>query len=187
MLALGIALFLRLVLLEAFKIPSASMLPTLQIGDYVLVNKLRYGIRVPGTRRWLLRRGMPQPGEVIVFNDRRDPSLTYVKRVIALAGDVVEIRDKQVLVNGVPRDVENAYSASGSAEHSASARDNFGPARVPRRRVFVLGDNRDQSIDSRSIGFVDALDVEGNAFLVYWSADSDDGWVRWERLGKLIH
>jgi signal peptidase I len=185
-LALGMALFLRLVLLEAFKIPTASMLPTLQIGDYVLVNKLRYGVRIPGTRMWLMRFGMPQPGEVIVFNDRRDPSLTYVKRVIALAGDVVEIRDKRVLVNGVPRDIATAYSATGADGISDSPRDNFGPARVPRRRVFVLGDNRDQSIDSRSIGFVDALDVKGEAFLVYWSADSDDGWVRWERLGKLI-
>jgi len=176
----------RGIALEAFKIPSASMLPTLQIGDYVLVNKLRYGVRVPGTRRWLMRFGMPQPGEIIVFNDRRDPSLTYVKRVIALAGDVVEIRDKQVLVNGVPREIEGAYSASGGATDTDGPGDNFGPARVPRRRVFVLGDNRDQSIDSRYMGFVDALDVEGNAFLVYWSADSDDGWVRWERLGKLI-
>ena len=109
-----------------------------------------------------------------------------MKRVIALAGDVVEIRDKQVLVNGVPREIEGAYSASGGATDTDGPGDNFGPARVPRRRVFVLGDNRDQSIDSRYMGFVDALDVEGNAFLVYWSADSDDGWVRWERLGKLI-
>ena len=170
--------------LEAFKIPSASMLPTLQIGDFVLVDKLRYGVRLG--RRWLLRFGAPQPGDVVVFTDRKDPSLTYVKRVIALAGDVVEIRDKQVFVNGQPRDVPTAFSASGTAEHSASPRDNFGPARVPRRRVFVLGDNRDQSIDSRFTGFVDALDVKGNAFLVYWSMDGDDGWVRWERLGSAV-
>jgi signal peptidase I len=186
MLALVIALVLRCVLLEGFKIPSGSMLPTLQIGDYVLVNKLRFGVRVPGTRRWLVWLGGPQPGDVIVFDDRHDPARTYVKRVIAVAGEVVEIRDKQVLVNGVPRDVPSAYSPPGGAPQRDTPRDNFGPARVPRRRVFVLGDNRDQSFDSRYTGFVDARDVQGTAVLVYWSADSDDGWVRWERLGRLI-
>lgn len=182
--ALLIAVGLRGFAIEAFKIPSGSMLPTLQIGDYVLVDKLRYGVRLG--RRWLLRFGAPQPGDVVVFTDRKDPSLTYVKRVVALPGEVVEIRDKQVLVNGVPRDVPAAFFTQRSHVQYEGARDNFGPARVPRRRVFVLGDNRDQSFDSRFWGFVDLRDVKGKALLVYWSADGDDGRVRWERMGALI-
>jgi signal peptidase I len=177
---------LRGVALEAVKIPSASMLPTLQIGDYVLVNRLRYGIRLPGARRWLTRGAGPQPGEVIVFSDHKDPAVMYVKRAIAVAGEVVEIRDKQVFVNGVARDVPTAYFAQRSHVQPASPRDNFGPERVPPRHVFVLGDNRDQSFDSRFWGFVDVRDVLGKAVLVYWSADGDDGWVRWERMGKFV-
>ena len=176
----------RGVALQAFKIPSASMLPTLQIGDYLLVNKLRYGLRMPGSRRWWLRVSWPQPGDVIVFSDKRDRSVQYVKRVIAVEGEVVEIRDKQVFVNGRPRDVPTAYFSEPSHVQSESPRDNFGPARVPRRHVFVLGDNRDQSFDSRFWGFVDVRMVEGKALLVYWSADGDDGWVRWERMGQVI-
>jgi len=176
----------RGVVLQAFKIPSASMLPTLQIGDYLLVNKLRYGLRMPGSRRYWLRSSWPQPGDVIVFGDKHDRTLQYVKRVIAVAGEVVEIRDKQVFVNGEPRDVPTAYFSPPSHVQSASPRDNFGPARVPPRHVFVLGDNRDQSFDSRFWGFVDVRNVEGKALLVYWSADGDDGWVRWERMGLVI-
>jgi signal peptidase I len=176
---------LRGVALEAFKIPSASMLPTLQIGDYLLVSKLRYGLHMPGGGGWLLRFGDPRPGDVIVFSGH-DPTSDYVKRVVAVAGEVVEIRNKQVLVDGKPRDLPTAYFTHRSYVQSNSPRDNFGPARVPPGQVFVLGDNRDQSIDSRYWGFVDVNDVEGKAFLVYWSADGDDGWVRWERMGRLV-
>jgi len=177
----------RGVTLEAFKIPSASMLPTLQVGDYLLISKVRYGVRLPGFGRWIVRFGTPHVGDVIVFANPRDPTLDYVKRVIAVAGEVVEIRNKQVFVDGVPRDVPAAYFAQRSHVQLKGPRDNFGPVRVPPGQVFVLGDNRDQSIDSRFWGFVDVNDVEGKAFLVYWSADSDDGSARWERMGKLIH
>jgi len=162
------------------------MLPTLQMGDYLLVNKLRYGLRLPGSRRWWLRTSWPEPGDVIVFIDKRDRTVEYVKRVIAVAGEMVEIRDKQVFVNGVRRDMPTAYFAEPSGVQSANPRDNFGPARVPPRHVFVLGDNRDQSFDSRFWGFVDVRNVEGKALLVFWSADGDDGWVRWERVGAVI-
>ena len=170
---------------KAFKIPSASMLPTLQIGDYVLVSKLRYGVRLPIVG-WLVRFGEPQPGDVVVFRHRKGRDFDYVKRVIAVAGEVVEIRDKQVLVDGVPRDVPAAFFTTRSHVQLDSRRDNFGPVVVPPGRVFVLGDNRDQSLDSRFWGFVDVNDVGGKALLVYWSADGDDGWVRWERIGGLI-
>lgn len=179
-------MLVRGVALEVFKIPSASMLPTLQMGDYLVVNKLRYGVRLPGLRRWMLHFGVPQPGDVIVFTSPKDRSLFYVKRVVAVAGEVVEIRDKQLFVNGVPQFEPTAHFTQGSHVQTISPRDNFGPARVPRRHVFVLGDNRDQSFDSRYWGFVDLRDVEGKAFMIYWSADGDDGWVRWERMGKLV-
>ncbi len=177
---------MRGVALEAFKIPSASMLPTLQIGDYLLVNKLRYALRLPGGRGPLLHYSEPRPGDVIVFRDARDPNADYVKRVVAVAGEVVEIRDKEVLVNGRPREIPSAYFTERWYVHPNGPRDNFGPTRVPSGHVFVLGDNRDQSVDSRYWGFVDVNDVEGKALLVYWSADGDDGWVRLERLGKLV-
>jgi signal peptidase I len=181
-----IAVLLRGVALEAFKIPSASMLPTLQIGDYLLVNKLRYGVRLPFLGNWLVHLGTPKLGDVIVFSNPKDQSFDYVKRVVAVEGEMVEIRNKQLLVDGIARDVPTAYFTDGSHVQSKSPRDNFGPARVPPGHVFVLGDNRDQSIDSRYWGFVDVNDVEGKAFLVYWSADGDDGWVRWDRMGKVV-
>lgn len=180
------ALLVRGVALQAFKIPSASMLPTLQIGDYLLVNKLRYGMRLPGMQRPVVRYAEPRPGDVIVFRDARNPAANYVKRVIAVAGEVVEIRDKEVLVNGAAREMPTAYFTERWHVHENGPRDNFGATRVPSGHVFVLGDNRDQSVDSRYWGFVDLDDVEGKAVLVYWSADGDDGWVRWERLGKLV-
>jgi signal peptidase I len=184
--ALLIAVAIRGISVEAFKIASASMLPTLQIGDYVLVNKLRYALRLPGMSHPLVRYGKPQPGDVIVFSDARDPNVDYIKRVVAVEGERVEIRDKELLVNGAPRPMANAYFTQRWFVHENSVRDNFGPTRVPPGRVFVLGDNRDQSVDSRYWGFVDLDDIEGKALLVYWSADGDDGWVRWERLGKRV-
>ena len=185
-LALLLAVLVRGVAVEGFRIPSASMLPTLQLGDYVLINKLRYGVRLPWRERWLVRYADPRPGDVIVFANPHDQAADYVKRVIAVAGDVVEIRNKQVFVNGVAHDVPSAYFTQRAHVQSTGPRDNFGPARVPPGQVFVLGDNRDQSIDSRHWGFVDVNDVEGKALLIYWSVDGDDGSVRWERTGEAV-
>lgn len=184
-LAALIAVVVRGVALEGFEIPSASMLPGLQVGDYVLVNKLRYGLRLPGG--WTpIGFADPRPGQVIVFTSPQGEGAVYVKRVVAVAGETVEIRDKQVLVDGVPRDLTAAYFAERFHVQQLGQRDNFGPVKVPAGQVFVLGDNRDQSVDSRFWGFVDAGNVEGEVFLIYWSADSDDGWVRWERIGKPV-
>ena len=174
-------------MIEAFKIPSGSMLPTLQVGDYVLVNPLAYGLRLPLFGGWLLRWRQPQPGDVVVFVSPKDPTQDYVKRVAAVAGELVEIRDKQLFVDGQPRAVRTAYFA-GAAEHVQLSvpRDTFCPTPVPTGQLFVLGDNRDQSFDSRFWGFVDVRDVLGKAFLVYWSVDGEDGWIRWERLGAMV-
>jgi signal peptidase I len=183
-----VAFVVRGLVVEAFKIPSGSMLPTLQIGDYVLITPLRYGARLPGFGGWLWRWSSPQPGDIIVFLAPKEPAQDYVKRVVAVAGEVVEIRDKQVLVDGQPRDLPGGYFADGLQHVQYSGpRDNFGPAAVPPGHVFVLGDNRDQSIDSRFWGFVDVDDVEGKAMLIYWSVDGEDGWVRWQRLGAVVH
>ncbi len=180
-------MLLRGIAVQAFKIPSGSMLPTLQIGDHLVINPLRYGVRSPLGRGWLVRWGAPRPGDVIVFSNPRESGQTFVKRVVAVGGERVEIRDKQVLVDGVPRALPGATFIEGVERvQSSGPRDTFGPVAIPAGQVFVLGDNRDQSVDSRYWGFVDANDVSGKAALVYWSMDADDGWVRWERLGQFV-
>jgi signal peptidase I len=185
-LALVLGALLRGVALQASKIPSASMLPTLQIGDYVLVQPLRYGLRLPWGG-WLLRWASPQPGDVVVFSHPREPSQDFVKRVVAVGGERVEIRDKRLLVDGVPRDIPGAVFIEGrEGVPMHEVRDNFGPVWVPPGHVFVLGDNRDQSVDSRFWGFVSVDDVRGKANRIYWSMDADDGWVRWERAGTAV-
>lgn len=190
--ALGIALLLAIGIrgfaLQGFKIPSASMLPTLQTGDHLLINKLRYGIRIPLLDIWLVRYAEPQFDDVVVFEFPLKRSENYVKRVIAGPGEVVEIRNKQVFVNGEPRDSEHAYFAEGKdGPLDDGLRDNYGPVTVPSAHLFVLGDNRDRSYDSRFWGFLPVEEVEGEAVVVYWSWDSQDQWVRWERLGGWIH
>ncbi|MEO8605679.1 MAG: signal peptidase I [bacterium] len=185
-LALLAAALLRGFAVQAFKIPSASMMPTLLIGDHLLIDPLSYGLRLPWGG-WLLRWATPQPGDVIVFASPRDATQDFVKRVVAVAGERVEVRDKQVLVDGAPRDVDAAYFIEGRSHvQSSDVRANFGPVWVPPGQIFVLGDNRDQSIDSRFWGFVDVSDVRGKAATVYWSRDGDDGWVRWERVGNCV-
>lgn len=186
--ALVAAVAIRGFALQGFKIPSSSMLPTLQTGDHLLINKLRYGIRVPLLDAWLVRYAEPQFDDVVVFEFPLKRSEDYVKRVIAGPGEVVEIRDKRVFVNGEPRDTEHAYFADGKDGLADDGlRDNYGPVTVPPAHLFVLGDNRDRSYDSRFWGFLPVEEVEGEAIIVYWSWDNQDRWVRWERLGGWIH
>lgn len=183
--ALAVTLVLRLFVLQAFQIPSGSMLPTLRVGDYLLVGKFLYGLRIPLSGGWILRHADPRPGDVLVFT-HRESGQDFVKRVIAVGGEVVEVRDKEVLVNGTPRDFPEAFFADGRDGLVRGVRDRYGPIRVPAGHLFVLGDNRDRSYDSRFWGFVDIDDVKGKALLVYWSWDDRDSWVRWERLGKWV-
>ncbi len=186
--AVLVALFIRTFFVQAFKIPSSSMVPTLQIGDHLLVNKLAYGIRIPFLEKNLVRFGTPKPGDIIVFIYPQDVTKDFIKRVIAVAGDVVEVRDKHVVVNGAPRDNEHAYFADGRNQTGGSSpRDNFGPVTVPPEHVFVMGDNRDRSLDSRFWGFVSLDAIHGRAFLIYFSIDWDAWRVRWERLGDLVY
>jgi signal peptidase I len=172
--------------LTGVKVPSGSMLPTLQVGDYLLVTPLRYGIRLPGLG-WLVRWADPQVGDVVVFAGPRDEAADYVKRVAAVGGELVEVRNGELLVDGTPRIFAGTATSHPAPGSQLPVRtDNFGPIAVPVGKLFMLGDSRDRSIDSRVWGFVDVDDVRGQAGAIYWSMDGDDGWVRWERLGSKV-
>ncbi len=186
--ALIAALFIRTFIVQAFKIPSGSMLPTLQIGDHILVNKLAYGIRVPFLERYTARFGKPKRGDVVVFVYPVDRSKDFIKRVIAVEGDQVEIQDKKVIINGEPIEDSHAFFRDGGVtQGGVRLRDNYGPKSVPEGPIFGMGDNRDRSYDSRFWGYVDFKDIKGKAFVVYWSWDGKDRWVRWERIGDVIN
>ncbi len=185
--ALLLALFIRTFIVQAFKIPSGSMIPTLQIGDHILVNKLSYGIRIPFWEHYLVHFGQPQRGDVMVFIFPEDRTKDFIKRVIGVGGDTVEIHGKKVYVNGKQIDDPHAHFEGDDPQAvGLPSRDDFGPQKVPEHHIFVMGDNRDRSYDSRFWGFVDLDDVRGKAFLIYWSWDGGDRWVRWERIGHLI-
>ena len=163
------------------------MLPTLQIGDHVLVSPLSYGIRIPLLGGWVVRWADPKAGDVVVFAGPRDAEQDYVKRVAAVGGERVELRGGELFVDGQPRGLPAGVDPP--PRHAGVRRpstDTFGPVAVPAGKLFVLGDSRDRSIDSRVWGFVDVGDVRGKAGMIYWSMDGDDGWVRWERIGSAV-
>jgi signal peptidase I len=186
--AVLIAFFIRTFIVQAFKIPSGSMKPTLLIGDHILVNKFIYGVKIPFIRKNLIPISDPKRGEIVVFIYPMDRSKDFVKRVIGTGGDTIEIRDKKIYLNGLPyKDSYGVYTDDMIIPTAAQPRDNFGPVTVPPGSIFVMGDNRDQSYDSRFWGFVDVRDLLGKAFIIYWSWNSEDFGVRWNRLGHLLH
>jgi len=175
LIAILLALVIRTFVVQAFKIPSGSMLPTLQIGDHLLVNKFLY---------WFTG---PQRGDVIVFKFPQDEGRDFIKRVIALPGDKVEVRGKRVYVNDKP--VQESYAVHldpSIQENPHSPRDNFAPVQAPSGQLFMMGDNRDYSMDSRFWGFLDIKKIKGKAFIIYWSWDRERFRPRWERIGKVI-
>jgi signal peptidase I len=183
--ALLLALVIRTFVVQAFKIPSGSMLPTLQIGDHILVNKFLYGPRleVPLTQLSLghlpgLRK--PARGDVVVFIWPKDRSKDFIKRVVAVEGQTIELRGHTLLIDGQPVEDPHAHYVNSGPGSS------FGPVTVPKDHVFVMGDNRDQSYDSRFWGAVPLDDIKGKALIIYWSWDGPDRWVRWERIGRLV-
>jgi signal peptidase I len=185
--AVVLALFIRTFIVQAFKIPSGSMLHTLQIGDHILVNKFIYGVKLPFLGKTLIPVKDPHRGDIVVFKYPNDPSKDYIKRVVGVAGDTIEVRRKQLFVNGKPARYEQAiHLDSRIFPASGAPRDYFGPVTVPDGCLFVMGDNRDQSSDSRFWGFVDLEAVKGKAFVIYWSWDKKKFGVRWDRLGNLI-
>jgi signal peptidase I len=184
--AVVLALFIRTFVVQAFKIPSGSMLPTLQIGDHLLVNKFLYGLRVPFLDTRVFDFHQPERDDVIVFIYPQDRSKDFIKRVIALPGETIEIRNKVVYINGKKLDDPYAYYAPDARLIARSPRDNFGPYTVPEDTVFVMGDNRDHSHDSRFWGPVPIEDILGKAFILYWSWDSQAFRPRWGRMGMHI-
>ncbi|OPY71059.1 MAG: Signal peptidase I T [Syntrophorhabdaceae bacterium PtaU1.Bin034] len=186
-----IALVVRSFVIQAFKIPSSSMEPTLLVGDHLLVNRLSYVVKVPFTDIVIMNLGNPERGDVVVFRYPVDKSKDFIKRVVGKEGDVVEIKDKKLYLNGRKVDDPNAHFAEdGVIPGAFSQRDNFGPITVPKGSFFVMGDNRDRSLDSRFWGFVKKEDLVGRALILYFSLNNRPSnvlhYVRWERMGKLI-
>ncbi|MDW7771261.1 MAG: signal peptidase I [Desulfobulbaceae bacterium] len=194
--ALVLALFIRTFIVQAFKIPSGSMLPTLQIGDHLLVNKFIYGVRMPFTGTVIIPLKKPETNDIIVFKFPQNPKLDYIKRVIGVPGDTIESRDKVLYINDKRFDDEYGEHLNNAIiDPAASPRDTFGPIIVPEGKVFVMGDNRDNSFDSRFWGFVDYEAILGKALIIYWSWDVTEPLisvdrmtsVRWNRIGDIIH
>ncbi len=186
--AILIALFIRTFIVCAYKIPSRSMVPTLLVGDHILVNKFIYGVKIPLLRKTIIPFRAPERGEIVVFIYPNDRSKDFIKRVIGVGDDKVEIKNKKIFINDKEfKDSYGVFSDSNVFPQSMQPRDNFGPVTVPKNSIFVMGDNRDESLDSRFWGFVDLKDVEGKAFIIYWSWNHDEHNLRWQRLGNLLH
>lgn len=188
--AVLLALVIRTFVVQAFKIPSGSMLPTLKIGDHLLVNKFLYYFEP-------IRRD-----DIIVFKFPQDETRDFIKRVIGLPGETLEIRGRQVLINGVPLKEPYAVYSDGPFAQ-ALEREHLGPLIIPPGNFFMMGDNRDHSMDSRVWGLLDIHKIKGKAFIVYFSLRSEDipyasalpsliyvfthpSIIRWNRFGTLV-
>ena len=190
--AVVFALFVRTFLLQAFVVPSPSMENTLLAGDHLIVNKFVFGPRAESLFERLLPRRPVRRGDVIVFKFPEDPRRDFVKRVIAIPGDEVEIRDKAVLVNGRPESGPGAFHGDprtwpddAKLPESERRRDQVSPMRMPEATYFAMGDNRDNSYDSRFWGPVPAAHLKGRPLFVYWSL-SPDGRSRSGPLGWIV-
>ncbi len=187
--AIIIAMFIRTFIVQAFKIPSGSMLETLQIGDHILVNKFIYGIKIPFTDgNVLVSIKDPKKGDIVVFKYPEDPSKDFIKRVVATGGDTLEIINKKLYVNDKLVTSEEYAIHKSNKIYSAmvSSRDNLRKILVPENKLFVMGDNRDNSHDSRFWGFVDLKAIKGKAFIIYWSWNKSKFGVRWNRIGDIL-
>ena len=181
--ALIITLFLRAFVIQAFRIPSESMKDTLLVGDFLFVNKFEYGPKIPFTHLRLPGLRQPRHGDVIVFQFPQDPSKDFIKRCVATGGQTLEIRNKQVSVDGGPLKEPYAIHSDPTVKPAGyEYRDNYGPYTVPAGELFMMGDNRDNSNDSRYWGSLDMDLVKGRAMFIYWSWDGEKNWPRWNRI-----
>jgi signal peptidase I len=209
-----IVLFLRSFLVEPFRIPSGSMMPTLLIGDFILVNKFSYGIRLPVANKKIIEIGEPERGDVVVFRYPEDPAIPFIKRVVGLPGDKITYNDtnKTLYINGklIEQEVIGRYMGVGSGsgmtgrehrkenltgvEHDILVKFEINPYSsfgrgewvVPEKHYFVLGDNRDNSKDSRFWGFVPEENLIGKAFFIWMNWDLANGGVSAQRIGTQI-
>ncbi|MDR3569211.1 MAG: signal peptidase I [Syntrophobacteraceae bacterium] len=190
--AILLALFIRVFVVQAFKIPSGSMEPTLLVGDHILVNKFIYGLRVPFANKVIVPVEAPKQFDIVVFQYPKDPSVDYIKRVIGLPLQKIQIVDKKIYIND--KLLKEPFGHYGDPRIVPGPRDNFGPVVVPANHYFMMGDNRDNSSDSRFWGFVPTRDLVGEAFVIYWSwrdsgslsLHASTSFVRWDRFGKLL-
>jgi len=204
-----IVFLLRSFLVEPFRIPSGSMMPGLVSGDFILVNKFTYGLRIPVINIKAVDVHVPRRGDVMVFRYPHDSSINYIKRVIGLPGDRVAYRDKQIIINGqpMPQSPSGDYTYTESGAHIAFSRrmrekldgvehdillsdgaiSGTLEITVPEGHYFVMGDNRDRSNDSRYWGMVPEANVVGRAFLIWFSWDTEQSNVSWKRIGTSIH
>jgi len=226
-LALGVALLLRAFVVEAFQIPSGSMIPTLEVGDHIFVSKFSYAVGIPFTNAKIVELGKPRRGDIIVFKYPPDPSVDYIKRVVGLPGETIEVRHNELFINGQPMAREHLPQPCGAGEGgldgeedrrscevwlehldgkthvthqepNRSIASDFGPVTIPPGNYFAMGDNRDNSKDSRVWGFVPYALIKGKALVVWWSRDPARGglspagvadWfksIRWNRFFQRV-
>jgi len=206
-----VVLVFRSFLFEPFKIPSGSMIPTLLVGDFIVVNKFSYGVRLPVINKKIFGKGAPQRGDVVVFRYPKDPGVNFIKRAVGLPGDTITYRDKQLYINGEEVEKQNEGNfKSSDIKCSTPARDaalfteNLGevehnlllhtsrPSRngqwvVPEGHYFMMGDNRDRSNDSRMWGFVPEENLLGRAVGIWLNFDFEKGCADWSRTGNSIN
>ena len=187
LIAVALALFARTFVFQAFKIPSGSMERNLLIGDHLIVNKMIFSPAVTGLERALLPQRSIARGDIIVFKSPEEPARDMIKRVIGLPGERLEVRDKKVYINGAP--IVEPYAqfiASPSSIPNDSVLVSYGPVTVPSAQYFMMGDNRDNSQDSRFWGFLPATYIKGDALFIYFSTGDGTGGIQWGRLGKRV-
>ena len=193
--ALLLALFIRTFIIQAFKIPSGSMEKTLLIGDHILVSKFTYGIHIPNIIPILniklfddivLFQKTPKRDDIIVFRYPKNESRDFIKRVVGLPGDLLEVNQQKVYINEKLFKEKHAWHTDIPQKGRLVPRDDFGPIMVPPGHLFVMGDNRENSQDSRFWGFLDINKIKGKALVIYWSWNAEDSWVRFDRFGQIL-
>jgi len=185
LIALVLAFIIRSFLVQAFKIPSGSMIPTLLVGDHILVNKFVFGPQVPFTKYRLFSFQKPERGQVVVFLEPTERNKDFIKRVIGLPGETIQVINRKVHINGEPlKEADYVYYMN---PRYVRGLDNYGPIQIPEDSYFMMGDNRENSSDSRVWGPVPFELIKGKAFVIYWSWDGPHRSVRWRRIGDFIH